>query len=140
MVTNIYSVLTFVYCVLYCSLAAREIEARTSTSTVERGDIKGVLGGTLGGETLVSVVITSIFVLISRLAVRRVTGCMFPGCCNGTGTRDLSVIIVNNKVLITTLVTGPLTGGVNGTRVDIVTGVLTNIIYVVLCFMEPRGI
>ena len=130
-----------VVCYLLCyTLTTERVRAEVTQAELKRNNLGRMLKNAFKNRALISIIVASIFMLISQLTIQQMANYVFPNYYGDAKVQSLSVVMMGGGMLIAAIIAKPLAAKFGKAEISVASNMLAGIVSLLLYFIRPQNV
>lgn len=140
LVAGICSVLAIICYLLCYHLTTERVRPEISQEQLKKNNIGKMLSNAFKNRALISIIVATIFMLISQLTIQQMANYVFPNYYGNAKIQSLSVVMMGGGMIIAAVIAKPLAKKFGKAEISVVSNMVAGIVCVLLYFIRPQNV
>ena len=130
-----------VVCYLLCyTLTTERVRAQATDAQLEKNNLGVMLKNAVKNRALISIIVASIFMLISQLTIQQMANYVFPNYYGNAKVQSLSVVMMGGGMVIAAVIAKPLAAKFGKAEISVVSNMVAGVVSLLLYFVRPQNV
>ena len=130
-----------IICYLLCyHLTTERVRPEISQEQLKKNNIGKMLSNAFKNRALISIIVATIFMLISQLTIQQMANYVFPNYYGNAKIQSLSVVMMGGGMIISAVIAKPLAKKFGKAEISVVSNMVAGIVCVLLYFIRPQNV
>lgn len=130
-----------VVCYLLCyALTTERVRAQATDAQLEKNNLGVMLKNAVKNRALISIIVASIFMLISQLTIQQMANYVFPNYYGNAKVQSLSVVMMGGGMVIAAVIAKPLAAKFGKAEISVVSNMVAGVVSLLLYFVRPQNV
>lgn len=130
-----------VVCYLLCyALTTERVRAQATDAQLEKNNLGVMLKNAVKNRALISIIVASIFMLISQLTIQKMANYVFPNYYGNAKVQSLSVVMMGGGMVIAAVIAKPLAAKFGKAEISVVSNMVAGVVSLLLYFVRPQNV
>lgn len=130
-----------IICYLLCyHLTTERVRPEISQEQLKKNNIGKMLSNAFKNRALISIIVATIFMLISQLTIQQMANYVFPNYYGNAKIQSLSVVMMGGGMIIAAVIAKPLAKKFGKAEISVVSNMVAGIVCVLLYFIRPQNV
>lgn len=139
-VAGVCSVLAFICYLLCYSLTTERIRTHATTSAMQQNSVGKMLKNALKNRALISIIVASVFMLISQLTIQQMANYVFPNYYGNAKAQSLSMVVMGGGMIVAALIAKPLANKIGKAEMSVAANLIAGAVCIILYFLRPQNV
>ena len=99
-----------------------------------------MLKNAVKNRALISIIVASIFMLISQLTIQQMANYVFPNYYGNAKVQSLSVVMMGGGMVIAAVIAKPLAAKFGKAEISVVSNMVAGVVSLLLYFIRPQNV
>lgn len=140
LVAGICSVLAIICYLLCYHFTTERVRPEISQEQLKKNNIGKMLSNAFKNRALISIIVATIFMLISQLTIQQMANYVFPNYYGNAKIQSLSVVMMGGGMIIAAVIAKPLAKKYGKAEISVASNMLAGIVCVLLYFIRPQNV
>lgn len=140
LVAGICSVLAIICYLLCYHLTTERVRPEISQEQLKKNNIGKMLSNAFKNRALISIIVATIFMLISQLTIQQMANYVFPNYYGNAKIQSLSVVMMGGGMIIAAVIAKPLAKKFGKAEISVASNMVAGIVCVLLYFIRPQNV
>lgn len=140
LVAGICSVLAIICYLLCYHLTTERVRPEISQEQLKKNNIGKMLSNAFKNRALISIIVATIFMLISQLTIQQMANYVFPNYYGNAKIQSLSVVMMGGGMIIAAVIAKPLSKKFGKAEISVVSNMVAGIVCFLLYFIRPQNV
>ncbi len=140
LVAGICSVLAIICYLLCYHLTTERVRPEISQEQLKKNNIGKMLSNAFKNRALISIIVATIFMLISQLTIQQMANYVFPNYYGNAKIQSLSVVMMGGGMIIAAVIAKPLAKKFGKAEISVVSNMVAGIVCFLLYFIRPQNV
>ena len=140
LVAGICSVLAIICYLLCYHFTTERVRPEISQEQLKKNNIGKMLSNAFKNRALISIIVATIFMLISQLTIQQMANYVFPNYYGNAKIQSLSVVMMGGGMIIAAVIAKPLAKKFGKAEISVVSNMVAGIVCVLLYFIRPQNV
>lgn len=130
-----------IICYLLCyHLTTERVRPEISQEQLKKNNIGKMLSNAFKNRALISIIVATIFMLISQLTIQQMANYVFPNYYGNAKIQSLSVVMMGGGMIIAAVIAKPLSKKFGKAEISVASNMVAGIVCVLLYFIRPQNV
>lgn len=139
-VAGVCSVLALICYLLCYSLTTERIRTQATTSAMQQNSVGKMLKNALKNRALISIIVASVFMLISQLTIQQMANYVFPNYYGNAKAQSLSMVVMGGGMIVAAIIAKPLANKIGKAEMSVAANVIAGAVCIILYFLRPQNV
>lgn len=139
-VAGVCSVLALICYLLCYSLTTERIRTQATTSAMQQNSVGKMLKNALKNRALISIIVASVFMLISQLTIQQMANYVFPNYYGNAKAQSLSMVVMGGGMIVAAVIAKPLANKIGKAEMSVAANVIAGAVCIILYFLRPQNV
>ena len=139
-VAGVCSVLALICYLLCYSLTTERIRTQATTSAMQQNSVGKMLKNALKNRALISIIVASVFMLISQLTIQQMANYVFPNYYGNAKAQSLSMVVMGGGMIVAAVIAKPLANKIGKAEMSVAAHVIAGAVCIILYFLRPQNV
>lgn len=139
-VAGICSVLAIICYLLCYHLTTERVRPEISQEQLKKNNIGKMLSNAFKNRALISIIVATIFMLISQLTIQQMANYVFPNYYGNAKIQSLSVVMMGGGMIIAAVIAKPLSKKFGKAEISVASNMVAGIVCALLYFIRPQNV
>ena len=140
LVAGICSVLAIICYLLCYHLTTERVRPEISQEQLKKNNIGKMLSNAFKNRALISIIVATIFMLISQLTIQQMANYVFPNYYCNAKIQSLSVVMMGGGMIIAAVIAKPLAKKFGKAEISVASNMVAGIVCFLLYFIRPQNV
>lgn len=140
LVAGICSVLAIICYLLCYHLTTERVRPEISQEQLKKNNIGKMLSNAFKNRALISIIVATIFMLISQLTIQQMANYVFPNYYGNAKIQSLSVVMMGGGMIIAAVIAKPLAKKFGKAEISVASNMVAGIVCFLLYFIRPQSV
>lgn len=140
LVAGICSVLAIICYLLCYHLTTERVRPEISQEQLKKNKIGKMLSNAFKNRALISIIVATIFMLISQLTIQQMANYVFPNYYGNAKIQSLSVVMMGGGMIIAAVIAKPLAKKFGKAEISVASNMVAGIVCFLLYFIRPQNV
>ena len=140
LVAGICSVLAIICYLLCYHLTTERVRPEISQEQLKKNNIGKMLSNAFKNRALISIIVATIFMLISQLTIQQMANSVFPNYYGNAKIQSLSVVMMGGGMIIAAVIAKPLAKKFGKAEISVASNMVAGIVCFLLYFIRPQNV
>lgn len=140
LVAGICSVLAIICYLLCYHLITERVRPEISQEQLKKNNIGKMLSNAFKNRALISIIVATIFMLISQLTIQQMANYVFPNYYGNAKIQSLSVVMMGGGMIIAAVIAKPLAKKFGKAEISVASNMVAGIVCFLLYFIRPQNV
>lgn len=140
LVAGICSVLAIICYLLCYHLTTERVRPEISQEQLKKNNIGKMLSNAFKNRALISIIVATIFMLISQLTIQQMANYVFPNYYGNAKIQSLSVVMMGGGMIIAAVIAKPLAKKFGKAEISVASNMVASIVCFLLYFIRPQNV
>lgn len=140
LVAGICSVLAIICYLLCYHFTTERVRPEISQEQLKKNNIGKMLSNAFKNRALISIIVATIFMLISQLTIQQMANYVFPNYYGNAKIQSLSVVMMGGGMIIAAVIAKPLAKKFGKAEISVASNMVAGIVCVLLYFIRPQNV
>lgn len=140
LVAGICSVLAIICYLLCYHLTTERVRPEISQEQLKKNNIGKMLSNAFKNRALISIIVATIFMLISQLTIQQMANYVFPNYYGNAKIQSLSVVMMGGGMIIAAVIAKPLAKKFGKAEISVASNMVAGIVCFSLYFIRPQNV
>ena len=140
LVAGICSVLAIICYLLCYHLTTERVRPEISQEQLKKNNIGKMLSNAFKNRALISIIVATIFMLISQLTIQQMANYIFPNYYGNAKIQSLSVVMMGGGMIIAAVIAKPLSKKFGKAEISVASNMVAGIVCFLLYFIRPQNV
>ena len=140
LVAGICSVLAIICYLLCYHLTTERVRPEISQEQLKKNNIGKMLSNAFKNRALISIILATIFMLISQLTIQQMANYVFPNYYGNAKIQSLSVVMMGGGMIIAAVIAKPLAKKFGKAEISVASNMVAGIVCFLLYFIRPQNV
>lgn len=140
LVSGICSVLAIICYLLCYHLTTERVRPEISQEQLKKNNIGKMLSNAFKNRALISIIVATIFMLISQLTIQQMANYVFPNYYGNAKIQSLSVVMMGGGMIIAAVIAKPLSKKFGKAEISVASNMVAGIVCFLLYFIRPQNV
>ena len=140
LVAGICSVLAIICYLLCYHLTTERVRPEISQEQLKKNNIGKMLSNAFKNRALISIIVATIFMLISQLTIQQMANYVFPNYYGNAKIQSLSVVMMGGGMIIAAVIAKPLAKKFGKAEISVASYMVAGIVCFLLYFIRPLNV
>lgn len=128
-------------CYLLCyHLTTERVRPEISQEQLKKNNIGKMLSNAFKNRALISIIVATIFMLISQLTIQQMANYVFPNYYGNAKIQSLSVVMMGGGMIIAAVIAKPLAKKFGKAEISVASNMVAGIVCFLLYFIRPQNV
>lgn len=130
-----------IICYLLCyHLTTERVRPEISQEQLKKNNIGKMLSNAFKNRALISIIVATIFMLISQLTIQQMANYVFPNYYGNAKIQSLSVVMMGGGMIIAAVIAKPLAKKFGKAEISVASNMVAGIVCILLYFIRPQNV
>lgn len=130
-----------IICYLLCyHLTTERVRPEISQEQLKKNNIGKMLSNAFKNRALISIIVATIFMLISQLTIQQMANYVFPNYYGNAKIQSLSVVMMGGGMIIAAVIAKPLAKKFGKAEISVASNMVAGIVCFLLYFIRPQNV
>ncbi len=139
-VAGVCSVLALICYLLCYSLTTERIRTQATTSAMQQNSVGKMLKNALKNRALISIIVASVFMLISQLTIQQMANYVFPNYYGNAKAQSLSMVVMGGGMIVAAVIAKPLANKIGKAEMSVAANLIAGAVCIILYFLRPQNV
>ncbi len=139
-IAGVCSILAFICYILCYSLTTERVRTEASSDAMKQNSVGNMLKNALKNRALISIIVASVFMLVSQLTIQQMANYVFPNYYGNAKAQSLSMVVMGGGMLVAALIAKPLAQKIGKAEMSIIANMLAGVVCIILYFVRPQNV
>lgn len=139
-VAGVCSVLALICYLLCYSLTTERIRTQATTSAMQQNSVGKMLKNALKNRALISIIVASVFMLISQLTIQQMANYVFPNYYGNAKAQSLSMVVMGSGMIVAAVIAKPLANKIGKAEMSVAANLIAGAVCIILYFLRPQNV
>lgn len=139
-VAGVCSVLALICYLLCYSLTTERIRTQATTSAMQQNSVGKMLKNAFKNRALISIIVASVFMLISQLTIQQMANYVFPNYYGNAKAQSLSMVVMGGGMIVAAVIAKPLANKIGKAEMSVAANVIAGAVCIILYFLRPQNV
>lgn len=139
-VAGVCSVLALICYLLCYSLTTERIRTQATTSAIQQNSVGKMLKNALKNRALISIIVASVFMLISQLTIQQMANYVFPNYYGNAKAQSLSMVVMGGGMIVAAVIAKPLANKIGKAEMSVAANLIAGAVCIILYFLRPQNV
>ena len=139
-VAGICSVLAIICYLLCYHLTTERVRPEISQEQLKKNNIGKMLSNAFKNRALISIIVATIFMLISQLTIQQMANYVFPNYYGNAKIQSLSVVMMGGGMIIAAVIAKHLSKKFGKAEISVASNMVAGIVCALLYFIRPQNV
>lgn len=140
LVAGICSVLAIICYLLCYHLTTERVRTEISQEQLKKNNIGKMLSNAFKNRALISIIVATIFMLISQLTIQQMANYVFPNYYGNAKIQSLSFVMMGGGMIIAAVIAKPLSKKFGKAEISVASNMVAGIVCALLYFIRPQNV
>ena len=140
LVAGICSVLAIICYLLCYHFTTERVRPEISQEQLKKNNIGKMLSNAFKNRALISIIVATIFMLISQLTIQQMANYVFPNYYGNAKIQSLSVVMMGGGMIIAAVIAKPLAKKFGKAEISVASNMVAGIVCALLYFIRPQNV
>ena len=140
LVAGICSVLAIICYLLCYHFTTERVRPEISQEQLKKNNIGKMLSNAFKNRALISIIVATIFMLISQLTIQQMANYIFPNYYGNAKIQSLSVVMMGGGMIIAAVIAKPLSKKFGKAEISVASNMVAGIVCFLLYFIRPQNV
>lgn len=140
LVAGICSVLAIICYLLCYHFTTERVRPEISQEQLKKNNIGKMLSNAFKNRALISIIVATIFMLISQLTIQQMANYVFPNYYGNAKIQSLSVVMMGGGMIIAAVIAKPLAKKFGKAEISVASNIVAGIVCFLLYFIRPQNV
>lgn len=140
LVAGICSVLAIICYLLCYHFTTERVRPEISQEQLKKNNIGKMLSNAFKNRALISIIVATIFMIISQLTIQQMANYVFPNYYGNAKIQSLSVVMMGGGMIIAAVIAKPLAKKFGKAEISVASNMVAGIVCVLLYFIRPQNV
>lgn len=140
LVAGICSVFAIICYLLCYHFTTERVRPEISQEQLKKNNIGKMLSNAFKNRALISIIVATIFMLISQLTIQQMANYVFPNYYGNAKIQSLSVVMMGGGMIIAAVIAKPLAKKFGKAEISVASNMVAGIVCVLLYFIRPQNV
>lgn len=140
LVAGICSVLAIICYLLCYHLTTERVRPEISQEQLKKNNIGKMLSNAFKNRALISIIVATIFMLISQLTIQQMANYVFPNYYGNAKIQSLSVVMMGGGMIIAAVIAKSLAKKFGKAEISVASNMVAGIVCFLLYFIRPQNV
>ena len=140
LVAGFCSVLAIICYLLCYHLTTERVRPEISQEQLKKNNIGKMLSNAFKNRALISIIVATIFMLISQLTIQQMANYVFPNYYGNAKIQSLSVVMMGGGMIIAAVIAKPLAKKFGKAEISVASNMVAGIVCFLLYFIRPQNV
>ena len=140
LVAGICSVLAIICYLLCYHFTTERVRPEISQEQLKKNNIGKMLSNAFKNRALISIIVATIFMLISQLTIQQMANYVFPNYYGNAKIQSLSVVMMGGGMIIAAVIANPLAKKFGKAEISVASNMVAGIVCFLLYFIRPQNV
>lgn len=140
LVAGICSVLAIICYLLCYHFTTERVRPEISQEQLKKNNIGKMLSNAFKNRALISIIVATIFMLISQLTIQQMANYVFPNYYGNAKIQSLSVVMMGGGMIIAAVIAKPLSKKFGKAEISVASNMVAGIVCFLLYFIRPQNV
>jgi GPH family glycoside/pentoside/hexuronide:cation symporter len=140
LVAGICSVLAIICYLLCYHLTTERVRPEISQEQLKKNNIGKMLSNAFKNRALISIIVATIFMLISQLTIQQMANYVFPNYYGNAKIQSLSFVMMGGGMIIAAVIAKPLSKKFGKAEISVASNMVAGIVCALLYFIRPQNV
>lgn len=130
-----------IICYLLCyHLTTERVRPEISQEQLKKNNVGKMLSNAFKNRALISIIVATIFMLISQLTIQQMANYVFPNYYGNAKIQSLSVVMMGGGMIIAAVIAKPLAKKFGKAEISVASNMVAGIVCILLYFIRPQNV
>lgn len=130
-----------IICYLLCyHLTTERVRPEISQEQLKKNNVGKMLSNAFKNRALISIIVATIFMLISQLTIQQMANYVFPNYYGNAKIQSLSVVMMGGGMIIAAVIAKPLAKKFGKAEISVASNMVAGIVCFLLYFIRPQNV
>ena len=139
-IAGVCSILAFICYILCYSLTTERVRTEASSDAMRQNSVGNMLKNALKNRALISIIVASVFMLVSQLTIQQMANYVFPNYYGNAKAQSLSMVVMGGGMLVAALIAKPLAKKIGKAEMSVIANMLAGVVCIILYFVRPQNV
>lgn len=139
-IAGVCSILAFICYILCYSLTTERVRTEASADAMRQNSVGNMLKNALKNRALISIIVASVFMLVSQLTIQQMANYVFPNYYGNAKAQSLSMVVMGGGMLVAALIAKPLAKKIGKAEMSVIANMLAGVVCIILYFVRPQNV
>ena len=139
-IAGVCSILAFICYILCYSLTTERVRTEASSDAMRQNSVGNMLKNALKNRALISIIVASVFMLVSQLTIQQMVNYVFPNYYGNAKAQSLSMVVMGGGMLVAALIAKPLAKKIGKAEMSVIANMLAGVVCIILYFVRPQNV
>lgn len=139
-IAGVCSILAFICYILCYSFTTERVRTEVSSEAMKQNSVGNMLKNALKNRALISIIVASVFMLVSQLTIQQMANYVFPNYYGNAKAQSLSMVVMGGGMLVAALIAKPLAKKIGKAEMSVIANMLAGIVCIILYFVRPQNV
>ena len=139
-VAGVCSVLALICYLLCYSLTTERIRTQATTSAMQQNSVGKMLKNALKNRALISIIVASVFMLISQLTIQQMANYVFPNYYGNAKAQSLSMVVMGGGMIVAAVIAKPLANKIGKAEMSVAANLIAGAVCIIFYFLRPQNV
>ena len=139
-IAGVCSILAFICYILCYSLTTERVRTEASSEAMRQNSVGNMLKNALKNRALISIIVASVFMLVSQLTIQQMANYVFPNYYGNAKAQSLSMVVMGGGMLVAALIAKPLAKKIGKAEMSVIANMLAGVVCIILYFVRPQNV
>ena len=139
-IAGVCSILAFICYILCYSLTTERVRTEASSEAMKQNSVGNMLKNALKNRALISIIVASVFMLVSQLTIQQMANYVFPNYYGNAKAQSLSMVVMGGGMLVAALIAKPLAKKIGKAEMSVIANMLAGVVCIILYFVRPQNV
>ena len=140
LVAGICSVLAIICYLLCYHFTTERVRPEISQEQLKKNNIGKMLSNAFKNRALISIIVATIFMLISQLTIQQMANYVFPNYYGNAKIQSLSVVMMGGGMIIAAVIAKPLSKKFGKAEISVASNMVAGIVCFLLYYIRPQNV
>lgn len=140
LVAGICSVLAIICYLLCYHFTTERVRPEISQEQLKKNNVGKMLSNAFKNRALISIIVATIFMLISQLTIQQMANYVFPNYYGNAKIQSLSVVMMGGGMIIAAVIAKPLAKKFGKAEISVASNMVAGIVCFLLYFIRPQNV
>lgn len=140
LVAGICSVIAIICYLLCYHFTTERVRPEISQEQLKKNNIGKMLSNAFKNRALISIIVATIFMLISQLTIQQMANYVFPNYYGNAKIQSLSVVMMGGGMIIAAVIAKPLAKKFGKAEISVASNMVAGIVCFLLYFIRPQNV
>lgn len=139
-IAGVCSILAFICYILCYSLTTERVRTEASSDAMKQNSVGNMLKNALKNRALISIIVASVFMLVSQLTIQQMANYVFPNYYGNAKAQSLSMVVMGGGMLVAALIAKPLAQKIGKAEMSVIANMIAGVVCIILYFVRPQNV